>query len=51
MVVGSSEMSGEWVGGGAVAGCRGRVRSMNTCAVSLEDLAAFGWPVRLVWHK
>ena len=35
----------------ACGGCGGAVWSKGTSAVGLVDLAAFGRPVRLVWHK
>ncbi len=35
----------------ACVSCGGSVWSKGASAVSLVDLAAFGRPVRLVWHK
>jgi len=35
----------------ACGSCDGSARSKGSAAVSLVDLAAFGRPVRLVWHK
>ena len=32
-------------------GCGGAVWPKGTSAVRLVDLPAFGWPVRLIWHK
>ena len=35
----------------ACGGCGGSVWSKGSAPVGLVDLAAFGRPVRLVWHK